>query len=271
VPILRAGDVAVVHHTATVAVASPVAGQTVDLGRVRLARVRVTDAADAAIPADRYSTDLDAGTLTWADPLDLTGYTGPYAIAHTIEDMALVTDAQISGQLTLNRPLTHTFPADTSRVSSALIIGDLVGRVTHVFEQATWTGVWQDSLIGSAPTAQYNDVLYPIAVTNRGALQERWRINFTSTTAFTVVGETVGQIATGTVNADLAPLNPATGVPYFTLLAAGWDGGWATGNQLRFNTLGANYPLWVARTIEQGPATGSADAFRLQIRGDVDA
>ena len=65
-------------------------------------------------------------------------------------------------------------------------------------------------------------------------------------------------------------INPATGEPYFTLRATGWGGGWAAGNVLRFNTVGALFPVWVVRTIQQGPETVPNDSFTLLIRGDVD-
>jgi hypothetical protein len=54
------------------------------------------------------------------------------------------------------------------------------------------------------------------------------------------------------------------------LRAAGFGAGWSAGNVLRFNTAGANYPIWMARTILQGPATADRDAFQVQMRGDAD-
>jgi hypothetical protein len=155
-------------------------------------------------------------------------------------------------------------------VSSALVAGNLRAYVAHLFDQATWNGSFADSLVGSAATATYNDVLAPIGVTNAGAITERWAIQFTATTAFNVIGEHVGVIATGTTGTDTAPLNPATGKPYFTLPALGWGSGWAAGNVLRFNTVGALFPVWVVRTIQQGPETVIEDSFTLLIRGDVD-
>lgn len=266
VPVLRKGDVLVVHHSATTAPAGVANGQTINLGRVRLARVRVIGANDATITAG-YTQDLDAGTVTFTD---VTGYSQPVRIEHRIEDMALCSDAQINGDLTITRPLTHDFPLG-SLVSSALIMGDLKARVSHWFDQQTWTGVWSDTLIGSDASSSYNTVQFPVEVTNRGALQERWRIVFTNVTTVSVIGETVGQIVTGHAIANLlAPINPATGVPYFSIDPAGWGGGWSAGNVVRFNTVAANYPVWVARTVLQGPASQANDYFTIGIRGDVD-
>ena len=183
--------------------------------------------------------------------------------------MAQVSDVQISGRLTFTRQITHDYPVG-SYISSALVAGDLRAYVSRLFDQATWNGTFADALSGSAATATYNDVLAPIAVSNAGAITERWAIQFTNTTAFNVIGEHVGVIATGTTSTETAPINPATGKPYFTIAAIGWGSGWAAGNVLRFNTIGALFPVWVVRTIQQGPETVTNDSFTLLIRGDVD-
>ena len=213
-----------------------------------------------------YTVDLEAGTLTFTD---VSGYAQPVTIEHRIEDMAQVSDVQISGRLTFTRQITHDYPVG-SYISSALVAGDLRAYVSRLFDQATWNGTFADALSGSAATATYNDVLAPIAVSNAGAITERWAIQFTNTTAFNVIGEHVGVIATGTTSSETAPINPATGKPYFTIAAIGWGSGWAAGNVLRFNTIGALFPVWVVRTIQQGPETVTNDSFTLLIRGDVD-
>ena len=183
--------------------------------------------------------------------------------------MAQVSDVQISGRLAFTRQITHDYPVG-SHVSSALVSGDLRAYVSNLFDQATWNGTFLDAISGSAATATYNDVLAPIVVTNAGAITERWAIQFTNATSFNVIGEHVGVIATGTTGSNIAPINPATGKPYFTLAAIGWGSGWATGNVLRFNTTGALFPVWVVRTIQQGPETVTNDAFTVLVRGDVD-
>jgi hypothetical protein len=182
--------------------------------------------------------------------------------------MGLLADAQINGQIELSAPLLHAYP-EGAYVSSALLFGDLQAIVSTVYDQATWSGVWSDTLIGSQATAQFDDINYPITCLNESAVTERWRINFTSTTAFQVIGENLGVIATGTTSTATAPVNPVTSEEYFTIPAGGWGSGWATGNQLRFNTLGASGPTWLARTILAG-ASLSGDQFGFEGRGDVD-
>jgi hypothetical protein len=271
VPVFRAGDVVVVHHTARTPFANGVkGGDTLDVGRVRLSSLRVLDADGQVVPPERYAVDLDAGHVTLKAPLDLSGFRQPLQAEHRVEDMALVSDAQINGVLSLTRPLTHHYPAGESRVSSALVIGDLQARAHTLFSQQTWTGEWKDSRIGANTTAQFNATVFPVEVSNRGAIEERWALIFTNSNEFRVVGESVGQIAIGNTAADCSPTNPETKAPYFTLRAGGWGAGWSAGNVLRFNTAAANHPLWIARTVLQGPATRDEDRFSIQIRGDVD-
>ncbi|MEW6487659.1 MAG: hypothetical protein AB1578_07065 [Thermodesulfobacteriota bacterium] len=269
VPIYRSGDVLLVHHTTTTEVATPTAGATVNL-RARISFAKVRDAAGAPVPSDRYTTDLVAGTLTWADPLDLTGFTLPLTITHRIEDLLLCSDVQITGELATVAALTHDYPADASYASSCLLIGDLQARVEKFHDLQTFTS-WSDTPTGSEAAANFNTVLYPVEVTNRGAVEERWRITFADAATVNVIGEVYGQIATGvSILNDVAPLNPQTGVPYFRLRKEDWGGGWSTGNTVRFNTRGANYPIWFCRTTLQGPVEAPDDHFKVQIRGDAD-
>jgi hypothetical protein len=270
VPIYKVGGVGVVHNTQNTTCPNPVtAGSTVSCGRTLLSYAKVFDASGAVVPTTKYTTNLDAGTVTFGTPLDLTGYTQPLYIEHRIEDMALITDVQITGQVKLMKPLRHAYPANTTYLSSALVIGDLQGRTTNMFDQQTWTSVWSDSLIGSAANSSFNDVLYPITTTNVGSIQERWAIVFTASTAFSCYGEYSGLVAVGTTSADFAPVNPVTSQPYFTINHLGWGSGWASGNVLRFNTKGANFPIWLARTTLQSDPQVYTDNFKMQIRGDA--
>lgn len=267
VVIFQPGGAIVVGHTHVASPATVSNGQTISTGRTRLSRVRVIGNNGATINTG-YTANLEAGTVTFTD---VTGYSQPVTIEDRIEDMAVVRDVAIDGTLQLTRQLTHVFPVPGTYVSSALMAGDLRSRVSVLFDQSSWDGItWRDTVEGAAATGTYNDVLAPIEVTNIGASTERFALRFTSSTGFQVIGEHVGVIATGTINADCAPINPATNEPYFTIRALGWGSGWSTGNILRINTVGALFPLWVARTIQQGPEAGIDYSFSLLTRGDVD-
>lgn len=265
VPIFRQGDFAVLGHTAS-RIATVSNGQTVNFGRTRLSRVRVIGA-DKAVISTGYSVDLDAGTITFSA---IEGYSQPVTLEDRIEDMARISDVQITGRISFTRQISHDYPAG-SVLSSALVLGDLYPYSRAFFDQQTWSGAWQDIVSGSVANASYDRTTYPLVLSNRGAVTERWAIVFTNTTTFQVIGEHVGIIATGNISSDLSPINPATGGPYFTLKAAGWGLGWAAGNVLRFNTVGSSAPVWIARTVQQGAETVTDDSFTFLVRGDVNA
>lgn len=270
VPFLRKGNTVVVHSTQRAAFPLGVtAGQQLNTGRTRLAYAHVEDKNGKRLADALYSANLDSGVVTLATPLNLTGYVEPLTVVHRIEDMSLVSDVEISGRLQLTRPLSHAYSASDTYVSSALIMGNLWARYTSLFDQKTWTNKWQDYVDGDQSTAQYNDTDYPLLLTNRATIEERWAIIFQSSTTFVLVGEHVGQIALGDVNTDFAPTNPNNGQPYFRLDKRGWGAGWASGNVLRFNTQSANFPIWAIRTVLQSVAASQSDKFELQLRGNV--
>ncbi len=265
VPIFRAGSYVVVGHTGETPPAVASNGITVNCARTRLSRVRVVGG-DGKTIRTGYTADLDAGTVTYTDT---TGYVQPVHVQHRIEDLVRVADVQIDGTLKFTRQLTHDFPAGTV-VSSALMAGQLRARVSHLFDQQTWDGSYQDAPVGPTATASYNDTAAPLVVTNAGAVTERWALRFTGTAAFDCIGEHVGNIGSGSINADFSPVNPVSGQPYFTIRALGWGAGWAAANVLRINTVGAMASFAVIRTVQAGPEAGINYEFELLARGDVD-
>lgn len=269
VPIYRPADVDVIHHTGTLDAGTPTAGQEFDVGREGLESLWLEDANRKKLAANMYVADLEAGTVEMDAALSLAGYVPPIAIRHRIAEEVLLADVQINGQISLTAPLKRDYPMG-SQLSGALLFGDLFARVENVFDQATWTGVWSNTLIGDQAPAQYNDVDHPIEVLNDGAVNERWRINFTTSGGnVQVIGENLGVIATQNISADIAPVNLLTGKPYFVLRKEGWGSGWGTGVQLRFNTVAAAPGFWVARTVLPG-ASLAGDSFDAQLRGDAD-
>ena len=217
-----------------------------------------------------FSADLSAGN---AYTTALVASHSPVTLvaSGSLPAASVPTAAQaLPNRITLNRALTKAFPSGTL-ASSVLLLGDLQASVGGAFSQGTWTDVWSDSRIGSAIAAQYQQVANPIVVSNVGAVTERWALIFTSSTAYRVVGETLGQIATGDINTDLAPVNPATSAPYFTVLATGWGSGWSAGNVLRFATTGANAPVWASRVTLPSVPSSTPDSLTLAVRGDINA
>ena len=271
VPIVQEGDVVVIHNTQTQQLSAPLtAGQVITLNRSGIVTVELFDQNDLRVPNTKYTWDERTQKLTLSSPLDLSGYSQPLIAMHRVEDMRLVSAVQISGQVILAKGVDNAYPVDGTYISSALLYGTLQSRVYGMFDQKTWTNVWSNDLIGDATSASYNEVNYPMTTTNAGAINGRWALVFTDTSHFNIIEEKIGIIGDGFITNDCHPLNPATNEPYFFIDYRGWGSGWAAGNVLRFNTDGANAPLWVARTTLQGPATEPNDKFTIQLRGDAE-
>ena len=270
VSIVQSGQAGVIHYTGETTLGAGLAsGQVSTMPETNLAWVEIYDALNVRVPEDRFTLDKTAGTITWDNPIDLAGFVEPLTVHWRIEELRLVTDVEFTGKVTLSRPLLRDYPAGT-QFSTLLNFGDRFCYIAAFFRQTTWSSVWSDTVIGSIATGSYADHLYPIELTNSGAIPERWALVFTAATTFNLIGEQLGTIAVSQSTAnDLAPINPATGVPYFRLRKEGWSAGWASGNALRFNTRGPVAPFWVTRTTQIDPDGFGADDFRIELRGDA--
>lgn len=270
VPIFRVGDTGVIASSKKQELPNHVAGQIYDLADQRISWCELEDANGVKVPYDMYTVDYDYGRVTLSGDFAMNALVAPVSAAYRYQDMGLINDVQINGQVTFTKPVTHNYSKDNSIVGSVVVVGDMFSRYTSKFVQGTWNSTWADEPSGAAITPNYNDALYPIAVTNKGSIQERWAIVFTDATNFRIIGEVSGQIGTGNVNADCAPINPITSAPYFVVKKEGWGTGWVSGNVLRFNTIAAMYPLWCIRTVKQSEPTVLSDNFQIMYRGDID-
>lgn len=269
--IFRPGCLVLIHSTMVEALPNPaVAGSTYALARSSLAYAWLTDANGTPVSTDHYTVSLADGEITMANPLDLSEYTQPLQVRHRIQTARQVTAISAADglfRLYLLNPVPRDFLAADTYVSSLLQLGDQVAAASVPFDQAAWTGEWSDSVIGGGASAEYNAVNYPIEVSNAGAVSDRWRFQFSNSSDFSCYSEVRGLISAGNTGADFAPINPATGEPYFTLRAAGWGSGWQGGNVLRLNTAGAAPPLWLNRTTLPGGVTPDYDAAVIEFRG----
>lgn len=263
---VRPGGTCVVGVTHGGTAFAPAVGMTYNLGHERLSFVQVLDAITGAEILTGYTADLDAGTATFTD---LAGYPAQVKVVGRTEVYRQIAEVRIDGKVRLTQPVGYGFPAGAV-LSTALRQGDRFARVSRVYDQASWDGTtWHDGLDparGGAP-ASYSGA---IAVNNRGAITERWALRMRSdNTTFDLFGQHLGQIASGTINADFSPLNVAAGAPYMTVPALGWNAGWVAGNVLFLDTVGAEAPVAVVRATQPGSPAGLDDSFWLVQRGDV--
>ncbi len=264
----RPGDTCVVGVKHGGTAFAPTVGMTYSVGHERLSLVQVLGPDGAEIHTG-YTVDLDAGKVTF---VDLANYPAMVSVIARTEVYRQIAEVRIDGKIKLTQPVGYAFPAG-SVFSTALRQGDRFARVSRSYSQKSWNGTtWYDGVdpaIGEA-TAKYRADDYPIEVTNLGAITERWALRFRNDgITFDLIGQHLGQIASGTVNADFAPINQASGVPFLTLRAGGWGSGWIAGNVEFIDTVGAESPIDLMRCTQPSSPAGPDDSFWIVQRGDV--
>lgn len=263
----RPGDTCVVGVSYSGAPFTPSNGMTYSVGHTRLSLIQVLGP-DGAQISTGYTTDLDAGTVTFTN---VTGYPATVTVMGRTEVYRQLAEVRIDGKVRLTQPVGYAFDAGAV-FSTALRQGDRFARVKRVYDQFTWNGTtWADGLSGDQAVGQYDTINRPVQVSNTGAITERWALRFRSGgIVFDLIGQHLGQIASGTVNEDFSPINTARGAPYFTLPAAGWGAGWVSGNTLFIDTIGAEFPVAIARCTQPSTPAGVSDSVQFIQRGDVD-
>lgn len=159
-----------------------------------------------------------------------------------------------------------TVDVSTALVNSYATANTLISSVLELPSAvASVSGVSVVSASGNFDSATAGNLI----AHNRGAIQENWTLTFTSATTYSVSGTTVGALGSqGSTSADYAPVNPATGTPYFTIKAIGWSGSFQAGNTMSFTTQPAAIPVWYRRQVPAGTFSLANDFCSLAIHGE---
>lgn len=148
--------------------------------------------------------------------------------------------------------LTYGYSASNSFVSSCIEPGDVEG-------------------IASAPVVvnggSYDDSTYPILPDWLGTIEQSWTGTFTSSSAVTIVGDTVGSLGSFNITNDIAPNNPDFSKPYFFINRLGWNSPVA-GTEITFTTSPAAYGLWYKQLVPAGAASLSGNKVVVGIDGE---
>lgn len=266
-PFVRPGMYAVVGLTITGSAFTPAAGMTINIGQTLLSSIDILDAAGMGQVATGYTENLDAGMLTIND---ITGWPAEVIVRGRAEVYRRVQEAGVDGRVRLTTPIGRAFPAGAV-LSTALRFGNKQASISRSFDQQSWDKVtWADVVTGNGAPASYNFTGYELELNNRGSVSQRWALQFRSDgVTFDLIGEFIGQIASGTVNADFSPPNhQADNAPYFTLRALGWGSGWVPGNTLFIHITGAEMSFGMLRGTNPGSATGTDYSALIEARGD---
>lgn len=265
----RPGDTCVVGVLHGGTEFAPAVGQTYDLGHERLSFIQVIDAATGAEILTGFTTDLDAGTVTFTD---LAGYPAALKVLGRTEVYRQIAEVRVDGKVRLTQPVGYAFPVGAV-FSTALRFGDRFARVSRVYDQASWNGTtWYDGVDPSKGEAlgTFSHGQHPVVVANRGAITERWALRLrTDGQTFDLIGQHLGQIASGNINSDFSPVHVAAGAPYMTVPAAGWGGLWVGGNVVFIDTIGAEAAIDCVRCTQPSSPAGMDDSAWIVQRGDV--
>lgn len=255
-----------VQNRERTAAATLTSGQTVNV----LADADFIDIVDSAgaslwsVTNDNYSYDATTGTITIN--AGVSAFTGPFIITAIQSELALINDID-STKLSLLTPLSRAYPAGAT-VSSVQVLGDFQAQTKDERTLAAWQNNFAD--FGASASSAINTTQYPIELTNIGAIAQRWAIVFTSTTAYNVIGEFVGNIYSGDILSDCTPINSFAGAPYFILRKAAFGAGLNPGEAFLFETIAASKPTMVTRSVSPGHSEIVRDNSTLSFRGNKD-
>ena len=229
--------------------------------------VDIVDAQGASLWSStdaNYSYDKATGEVTIN--AGVSEFSPPFIV--TAIQSELVTVSGISGNiLSLLTPLNRAYPAGAT-ISSVQVLGDFQAQSKDERTLAAWQNNFGD--FGAAASSAINTTQYPIELTNIGAIAQRWAIVFTSTTAYNVIGESVGNIYSGDTLNDCSPINSFTGAPYFTLRKEAFGAGLNPGEAFLFETLAASKPTMLTRSVSPGHSEITRDNSTLSFRGNKD-
>lgn len=156
----------------------------------------------------------------------------------------------------LTTPLANSYATTNTLVSSIYELPSVVGA---------WSGFVVTSAGGNFDAAPIGNLI----VHNKGAIEQTWTLTFTSANSFTISGNTVGTLAlAGSIAADYAPVNPATGTPYITIKSAGWNGSFQANDTVIFSTHPTAIPIWYRRQVPAGTLSLANDYASLAIHGE---
>lgn len=108
-----------------------------------------------------------------------------------------------------------------------------------------------------------------MSLSNLSTVEQDWTLSFTSATAFDIIGNTLGTLASGgTVSTLTQPDNPDHSSPYFTIPSAAFGGTFEAGDTITFTTTPAGYPLWYRRVVPAGANSLAGNKVIVAIDGE---
>lgn len=130
-------------------------------------------------------------------------------------------------------------------------------------------GTVQASMTAPVVTSAAGAVANSGTVDSIGTVEQDWTLTFTSATAFTITGDTLGNVGSGNTASGGAPANPNfAGRVYFSLPASAFSGTFAAGDTVTFSTSPAAIPLWYKHTVPAGAEAISGNQVIVGVDGE---
>lgn len=177
-------------------------------------------------------------------------------------DYATIATVSYSGTaltLGLEAGLTHAYTAaDGVHVASVI----RPGTVSAGYESLSVSNA-------GASTLAYAPSGGNLVVPNIGGIRRTWTITVTDAAsgAISFTDDTGTLTGTGALGSTLQPANPLGG-RYFILLAAGWSGTPADGDELTFTAKPPVLPIWYRRAVPAGSASLADDPVDVCIEAE---
>jgi hypothetical protein len=187
-----------------------------------------------------------------ADDSDATGHIEFHQIATAGVSWA-------GDQATINIDGTLKYAYATSRSVSGATVKT---RIASCIKVAGIAGVVSNLVKTSANGTVDNTGANAIVVHGIGGPTQNITYDFTSSTAFTITGDTLGSLGTGNITTTTAPNNAAVGYPYYTNPAGFWGGTWLTGDRVTFRIDPPALPFWIRLKIPAGAGPVSIERVK---------
>lgn len=240
-------------------------GQTIN-SMIDADYIDITDSDGASLYSNtdaNYSYDKDTGVITIN--AGVSAFAAPFIITAVQHELRLVTEVD-DGKVRLLSPVQRDYPQGAV-VSSVQWLNDLQALALNARTQSAWNNNFGQE--GAAGSNSLNLEQYPIEMNNLGAINQRWALVATSTTAFNALGETVGSVGSGDTLNDFTAINPVTSQPFFTIRKEAFAGWLQPGECLLFETTAAGKPIMVSRCISPGHSNIEFDSTTLSFKGYV--
>lgn len=195
-----------------------------------------------------------------------------------VDDIVRISDKENVDALTGNE--------EYLTVSSASYLGDVatLGFTTNLANNYSATGqatrvaslldlvTIQSSIstpVVTSTNGEYDHDNYPITADNKGSIRQNITLTFTSSTAFTLTGDTLGSLGAGNISgSNCAPNNPNMSAPYFSINASGFSGSFAQGDTITFTVTPSAKGTWLKRIIPVNTASQAGNRFVLVTEGE---